>query len=82
MLNWVQSNDVMLEINKKRVVIMGDESGGCLAASVSLLHKTHQGKSLLNETSDLQPPIAGQVLLQPTLAHGLGLRERGKESKS
>jgi len=60
-------------VNKRRVVVMGDDSGGALAASVSALHRDRQGVSLIHEGADLQPPIAAQVLLYPLLqAFSLG----------
>ena len=58
---WVQSQDTRLGINKRRVIVMGDGSGAALASAVSILHQRHQGKSLLDSTADLQPPLAAQV---------------------
>lgn len=61
-INWVQTEDAQLGINKRRVIVMGDGSGGALAAAVSILHQKNEGKSLLDNTADLQPPLAAQVL--------------------
>lgn len=62
-INWVQTRDAYLGINKRRVIVMGDGSGGALAAAVSILHQRNEGKSLLDSTADLQPPLAAQVQL-------------------
>ena len=43
---------------------MGDGSGAALASAVAILHQRHQGKSLLDSTADLQPPLAAQVWLE------------------
>ncbi|KAL5253781.1 hypothetical protein ACHWQZ_G013524 [Mnemiopsis leidyi] len=66
-INWVQTRDAYLGINKRRVIVMGDGSGGALAAAVSILHQRNEGKSLLDSTADLQPPLAAQILINPVL---------------
>ncbi|XP_063682433.1 esterase-like [Bolinopsis microptera] len=66
-VNWVQTQDTTLSINKRRVIVMGDGSGAALASAVAILHQRHQGKSLLDSTADLQPPLAAQILIHPVL---------------
>ena len=65
-LLWVQRNSKLLGVDNTKVFVMGDSAGGNLSAAVSLLHRDMKGQSLDN-TGDSLPPLAGQVLVYPTL---------------
>jgi len=65
-LLWVQRNSEELGVDNTKVFVMGDSAGGNLSAAVSLLHRDMKGQSLDN-TGDPLPPLAGQVLVYPTL---------------
>lgn len=55
-LSWIASSAAHLDIDPDRIVVVGDSSGGSLAASIALRARDAGG-----------PPIALQVLLEPEL---------------
>lgn len=56
-LKWVQENGTKLNIDPKRIGLIGESGGGNLAAGVSLLARDRQ----------LSPPIAKAILIYPML---------------
>ncbi|KAL6916163.1 hypothetical protein FSST1_007658 [Fusarium sambucinum] len=59
---WAHDNMDNLKCDPRKVILGGVSAGAWVAASLTL--QRH-----LNRTSDLLPPIAGQVLMIPCLAH-------------
>lgn len=56
-LVWVVSNAERLNIDKKRIAVMGESAGGGLAANLTLLARDRE----------LTPPLAKQILIYPML---------------
>ncbi|EXK76529.1 hypothetical protein FOQG_18728 [Fusarium oxysporum f. sp. raphani 54005] len=56
-LTWIHSNHRNLHVDPKRIAVMGESAGGCLAAALAIRARD----------AKLSPPIAHQILSSPML---------------
>lgn len=60
-LRYITQNAEKLEINSRKIMLMGDSAGGGLAASLALYNRSHDAI-----------PLCGQVLIYPMLDYRTG----------